>query len=527
MSPSSSSSVNSNTRLLNKKRSLEIFHKDGSNDSYWIPTLDRDLYKSNLKWKLSQQYFPPEGRVPHWNEKLISSSGNSIAHESLQSLAKEQEEQQQHDPSSVSGRSKENESRALTVSQTSTALVTKASMENNPTVEATTALSQALVSMGTTQKNKSTTTSSAGGILVQTNKGSSSIVPVPKWHGPWKLGTVLASHLGWVQCVTVDRVKNELMATGSADRTIKIFNLAEACVGDEKALKLTLTGHVSAVRDLKFSTTYPYLYSCSEDKAVKCWDLETNQVVRHYHGHLSGVYSLDVHPTIPQLMVTAGRDAVARVWDIRTSKQLHVLVGHEHTISTVKFRSTEPQLLTASHDGTIRAWDLTAGNKCLYHLTHHTKAVRSLSLCPYEQSFLSAAAYDGLKKWNAKSGQLLANISHGLSSQQIREMIHTTDINDDGLCMVGCNNGTLHLYDYDSGYHVQTLKSPIQPGSLDAEHGIYTSTFDTTGTRFITGQADKTIQIWKPQPNTSEETHPMDMKSWRKHFLHIQRKQRY
>lgn len=25
---------------------------------------------------------------------------------------------------------------------------------------------------------------------------------------------------------------------------------------------------------------------------VKCWDLETNKVIRHYHGHLSGVYSL-------------------------------------------------------------------------------------------------------------------------------------------------------------------------------------------------------------------------------------------
>ena len=25
---------------------------------------------------------------------------------------------------------------------------------------------------------------------------------------------------------------------------------------------------------------------------VKCWDLEYNKVVRHYHGHLSAVYDL-------------------------------------------------------------------------------------------------------------------------------------------------------------------------------------------------------------------------------------------
>jgi hypothetical protein len=25
---------------------------------------------------------------------------------------------------------------------------------------------------------------------------------------------------------------------------------------------------------------------------VKCWDLESNKVIRHYHGHLSGIYAL-------------------------------------------------------------------------------------------------------------------------------------------------------------------------------------------------------------------------------------------
>ena len=50
---------------------------------------------------------------------------------------------------------------------------------------------------------------------------------------------------------------------------------------------------------------------------VKCWDLEYNKVVRHYHGHLSGVYSMALHPTI-DLLMTGGRDSAVRVWDIRT-----------------------------------------------------------------------------------------------------------------------------------------------------------------------------------------------------------------
>lgn len=40
---------------------------------------------------------------------------------------------------------------------------------------------------------------------------------------------------------------------------------------------------------------------------VKCWDLETNKVIRHYHGHLSGVYSMALHPTV-DVLCTGGRD---------------------------------------------------------------------------------------------------------------------------------------------------------------------------------------------------------------------------
>ena len=77
-------------------------------------------------------------------------------------------------------------------------------------------------------------------------------------------------------------------------------------------LKLTLTGHISTVRGLAVSSRHPYLFSCGEDKMVKCWDLETNKVVRHYHGHLSGVFCMSLHPTL-DILVTGGRDSVGRV----------------------------------------------------------------------------------------------------------------------------------------------------------------------------------------------------------------------
>lgn len=60
-------------------------------------------------------------------------------------------------------------------------------------------------------------------------------IPKPKWHAPWKLYRVISGHLGWVRCVAVEP-GNEWFATGSADRVIKVWDLASG------KLKLSLTG---------------------------------------------------------------------------------------------------------------------------------------------------------------------------------------------------------------------------------------------------------------------------------------------
>lgn len=56
------------------------------------------------------------------------------------------------------------------------------------------------------------------------------------------------------------------------------------------------------------------------------------------------------------------------------------------------------------------------------------------------------------------------------------------------------DNGTLTFWDYNTGTPFQNLDDVPQPGSLEAEAGVFCSTFDMTGTRLITGGADKTIK---------------------------------
>ena len=66
-------------------------------------------------------------------------------------------------------------------------------------------------------------------------------------------------------------------------------------------------------------------------------------MIRHYHGHLSAVYTISLHPTI-DVLVTAGRDATARVWDMRTKANVHTLTGHTDTIASLACQAAEPQV---------------------------------------------------------------------------------------------------------------------------------------------------------------------------------------
>lgn len=86
-------------------------------------------------------------------------------------------------------------------------------------------------------------------------------------------------------------------------------------------------------------------------------------------------------------------------------------------------------------------------------------------------------------------------------------------------CLLG-DNGSMQWWDWKSGFCFQREVAKVQPGSIESEAGIYAMTFDRTGLRLITGEADKTIKMYKEDETAvscliemnafqTEETHPI------------------
>ena len=42
----------------------------------------------------------------------------------------------------------------------------------------------------------------------------------------------------------------------------------------------------------------------------------------------------------------------------------------------------------------------------------------------------------------------------------------------------GGDNGTMHFWDWKTGYNFQRFQSQVQPGSLDSEAGLFAMCFD-------------------------------------------------
>jgi pleiotropic regulator 1 len=152
-----------------------------------------------------------------------------------------------------------------------------------------------------------------------------------------------------------------------------------------------------------------------------------------------------------------------------------------------------------------------AAGKTMVTLTHHKKSVRALAIHPTEYSFATGSAGgNNIKKWKCPEGNFVFNFGGH------NAIINTLSVNSEGVFFSGgtylfchllsgrlakrrpraiADNGSMTFWDFATGTPFQNMEDIPQPGSLEAESGIFCSTFDMTGTRLITGGADKTIKV--------------------------------
>lgn len=122
-----------------------------------------------------------------------------------------------------------------------------------------------------------------------------------------------------------------LIATGSGDKTVKIWNLTDySCL-------LTLEGHSNSVLKLAWipyrpidtrDKRGPQIASAAGDGLVKVWDTSSGEAMSTLDNHTDRVWALVAHPTSGAL-ISGGGDSVITFWEDTTSSTLEAVTTAE------------------------------------------------------------------------------------------------------------------------------------------------------------------------------------------------------
>jgi len=178
--------------------------------------------------------------------------------------------------------------------------------------------------------------------------------------------TTLIGHSKEVESVAFHPTMPNLMATGSWDKTAKLWRFRPDGSAEHTPVS-TLKGHSGNVNCVTFHPTLPLIATGSGDNIAKLWrfrpDGSAEQTpVATLEGHSGTVRSVTFHPTWP-LLATCSADKTMKLWHVKYPGSsvtcMSTLRGHRSGINSLAFHPTLPLLATGSGDKTVKIWILS------------------------------------------------------------------------------------------------------------------------------------------------------------------------
>ena len=230
-----------------------------------------------------------------------------------------------------------------------------------------------------------------------------------------------------------------LMATGSSDKTIKLWHLSPdnasaRCVA-------TLDNRDGAAGDdsvlcVAFHPAAPLMATGSKNHTAKLWlinsDNSNAECLTTMRGHSKPVYAVAFHPTA--LLLATGSNNV-RLWRLSIEARLFLstatcvanLAPYKHNdVLSLAFQpnphpNTPAILAISSEDSTAQLWRILPDNKtatCIAYLNGHRNSVLSIAFHPTALMLATSSIDETVKLWDCR--QLLserwqlATVSKGL-----------------------------------------------------------------------------------------------------------------
>lgn len=303
----------------------------------------------------------------------------------------------------------------------------------------------------------------------------------------WKAGRCsIRTFKGHENGVTCLQFNHSIMATGSYDTTIKIWDIESG-----ECLR-TLRGHAGAVRTLQFDESK--LISGSFDKTIKIWNWKTGECISTLQCHTDGVLSVHFDGCT---LASGSIDNQVKIFNFET-KQICTLRGHTDWVNHVRIDSASRTIFSASDDLTVKMWDLDS-KTCIKTFTGHVGQVQQVLLMPPDFEPDEVESADKAETGSVRSGRSITPTEPpfddgtaygpGFGSNEGRPL-------PPRYMLTGGLDNTVRLWDTATG---QCLRSMF--GHVEGVWGLVGDTL-----RVVTGANDSMTKIWEPRSGKCERS---------------------
>ncbi|XP_050179446.1 kinesin-like protein KIF21A isoform X7 [Myiozetetes cayanensis] len=307
-------------------------------------------------------------------------------------------------------------------------------------------------------------------------------------------------HTKAVLCVDAT---DDLLFTGSKDRTCKVWNLV---TGQEI---MSLGSHPNNVVSVKYCNYTSLVFTVSTSY-IKVWDIRdsakcirtltssgqampadvcsgsTNRTVAIPAGE-NQINQIALNPTGTFLYAAAGNSV--RMWDLKRFQSTGKLTGHQGPVMCLtvdRISNGQDLIVTGSKDHYIKMFDVTEGALGSVSPTHnfeppHYDGIEALAIMG--DNLFSGSRDNGIKKWDLSQKDLLQQVPNAHKDWVCALGL----IPEAPVLLSGCRGGILKLWNVDTFASIGEMKGHDSP----------INAICTNSSQIFTAADDRTVRIWK------------------------------
>lgn len=309
---------------------------------------------------------------------------------------------------------------------------------------------------------------------------------------PGKPGTIDFDSLAQLLVVAFSP-QGTLLATGSADRTVRLWDWAT------RKRVAELKGHTDAIRALAFSPDGKTLAAGSADGLLKVWDVVKHAELASVKAHSKGIAAV-AFSRDGKVLATGSPDKTIGLWHViepgsidgagSLQRQATFLEGHAFPVAAVAFAADGKTLASGASGskghGELKLWDLDTRRERLA-LKGHAAGIRALAFSPDGKSLASGSEDGTAKLWDLPAAE---------HSQEKQARPPRADPTVTSIALsVDCKrlasasaDGTVRLWDLGQGHEVSSLAE--QPDS------VWLVTAASDGRLWGVERRGRTVKLW-------------------------------